>query len=183
MTNIEFSLGTYKEYQLNGKNTIRVNISDSNIVNRLKVCADRIEKVEEDLGTEPTYENLVKADKTVRRIIDEAINCPGACDAAFGGICCMAVTSNGKPVYMNFLEALLPQLKEDIQANAQAEQITLAPEPDTPETIDGTPLNNERTRKYLEQPTITASSINVSAMPMSERDKLLKELLAAGEPQ
>ena len=178
MTNIEFSVGTYKEYQLNGKNTIKVNISDPNIIKRLKDCADKITELETGLGKTPTAEALFDADNAIRKIIDEAIDCPGACDAAFGGINCMAAASNGQAVYYNFLEALLPQLKADIQANAQSEP---EPEPVKVETLDESPLNNERTRKYLEQPTITASSINVSAMSMSEREKLLKELLAAGE--
>ena len=178
MTNIEFSVGTYKEYQLNGKNTIKVNISDPNIIKRLKDCADKITEIEAGFGKTPTAEALFDADNSIRKIIDEAIDCPGACDAAFGGINCMAVASNGQPVYYNFLEALLPQLKADIQANAQSEP---EPEPVKAETLDQSPLNNERTRKYLEQPTITASSINVNAMSMDEREKLLKELLAAGE--
>ena len=180
MTNIEFSVGTYKEYQLNGKNTIKVNVSDPNIIKRLKDCADKITELEAGLGKTPTAEALFDADNAIRKIIDEAIDCPGACDAAFGGINCMAVASNGQPVYYNFLEALLPQLKADIQANAQPEP-EADPEPVIPESLDQSPLNNERTRKYLEQPTITASSVNVSAMSPGEREKLLKELLAAGE--
>lgn len=181
MTNIEFSVGTYKEYQLNGKNTISVNVSDPNIIKRLKDCGEKIDKVESELDAETSYDKLFEADATVRQIIDEAIDCPGACDAAFGAINCLAAASNGQPVYYNFLEALLPQLKEDIkQANAQTKPEP-EPEPVIPETLDKSPLNNERTRKYLEQPTITASSINVNAMSMDEREKLLKELLAAGE--
>ena len=177
MTNIEFSLGTYKEYQLNGKNTIRVNVSDPNIIKRLKDCGEKIDKLESELDAEASYDKLFEADATIRQIIDEAIDCPGACDAAFGAINCLAAASNGQPVYYNFLEALLSQLKKDIQeVNAKPE-----PEPVIPETLDQSPLNNERTRKYLEQPTITASSINVNAMSMDEREKLLKELLAAGE--
>lgn len=172
MTNISFSTGTYKEYTLNGTETIRVNVSDPGLIDRLKAATARCDEISnkyEDL----TEDNIGELDKEIRDMIDTAINCPGACDKAFGNTHCFAM-ADGRPVFMNFLDALLEQLGKDIAAVGNAASINQGLKP----------LENERTQKYI-TPALTqtkaVSTINLSALSQEERERVLRELL--GEKQ
>lgn len=166
MTNISFSTGTYKEYQLNGKETIRVNVSDPGIIDRLKGCAAKCDELK-DKYTELTEDNIGEIDKELRAMIDGAINCPGAADKAFGDISCLTI-ADGKPIYMSFLTALLEQLKKDIISTLEAQKVQLSS------------LDNERTHKYIKPITVTPASqtVPLSALSQGERERLLREMMA-----
>lgn len=174
MTNLNFSVGTYKEYQLNGKETIRICVTDPGIIDRVKSLPKKIEEIEKKYGDTITEENLEPLNKVVRQLIDETINCPGASDKAFGAINCLGI-SDGNPVYVNFLSVLLDQLSKDIAAVSNAERIKLN------ENIE---LNNERIQSYitqskpqLAQPSSAVQAINVAALSQEERERLLNELM------
>ena len=164
MTDISFSIGTFKEYRLNGKETIRINVSDPNIIDRIYAFGAKVEKLQEKYGDVFTPENVGPIDKEIRALIDETINCPGACDKAFGKVSCLSVV-DGQPIYMGFLHALTEQLKKDIMAVSAAEKIKL----------DDTEFNNVRTRKYLPKD----EAINVDQLTPEMRKKLLQELMEA----
>lgn len=174
MTNISFSTGTYKEYTLNGTETIRVNVSDPGLIDRLKAATARCDEISnkyEDL----TEDNIGELDKEIRDMIDTAINCPGACDKAFGNTHCFAM-ADGRPVFMNFLDALLEQLAKDVKATVEAAAINNSLKANNTFAT----LENERTQKYI-TPAITqtkaGSTINLSALSQEERERVLRELL------
>ena len=177
MTNLVFSTGTYKEYQLNGKETIRICVTDPGIIDRVKSLPKKIEEIEKKYGDTITEENLEPLDKVIRQLIDETINCPGASDKAFGAINCLGI-SGGKPVYVNFLSVLLDQLSTDIAAVSNAERIKLD------ENIE---LNNERTQRYITQskptaqPSDTVNALNLAVMSKEERYKMLDKILGVDQ--
>lgn len=177
MTNLNFQVGTYKEYQLNGGETIRVNVSDPGIIDRLKGCQAKIEDIQNRYGEDITEDNLGKLDAEIRALIDGVINCPGACDKAFGATNCLAI-AGGQPIFVNFLEVLLAQLKKDIVAEQSAEKSAFEA------------LDNERTQKYItqtqskpqiEQTSASPKGFNLATLSQEEREKLLAELI--GEPK
>ncbi|MCR5479792.1 MAG: hypothetical protein K6F27_08030 [Ruminococcus sp.] len=177
MTNLSFDTGTYKEYSLNGGETIRVNVSDPGIIDRLKGCQAKIEDIQKRYGEIITEDNLGKLDAEIRALIDSVINCPGACDKAFGATNCFAI-AGGQPIFVNFLEVLLAQLKKDIVAEQTAEKSAFEA------------LNNEKTQKYItqtqskpqiEQTSGSVKGFNLAALSQEEREKLLAELI--GEPK
>lgn len=172
MINIQFSTGTYKEYQLNGKETIRICVTDPGIIDRVKSLPKKIEEIEKKYGDTITEENLEPLNKVVRQLIDETINCPGASDKAFGAINCLGI-SDGNPVYVNFLSVLLDQLQKDIVSTSTAEKIKLDEQ-----------AKNERIQSYitqskpqLAQPSSAVQAINVAALSQEERERLLNELM------
>jgi hypothetical protein len=183
MTNIQFSTGTYKEYQINGNGTIKVNVSDPNIIDRLSSCDDKIDKIVEKYGDKITAENAGPIDREIRALVDDVLNCPGACDVAFGNVSSVAIV-DGTPLFETFLTLLIEQLKKDIRSTAAADRIKLD---------ENTELNNERTQKYITQTkpvTLPASalsdgavgSVDLALLSQAERERLLSALLA-GEPK
>lgn len=177
MTNLSFEVGKYKEYQLNGGETIRVNVSDVGIVDRLKGCMDKADKMKEKYGEDLTAENLGELDREMRNMIDDMLQCPGACDKAFGSTNCFSI-AGGKPIFANFLEVLIEQLAKDIRSTITAENIKLS---------EVSELNNERTQKYITQSTTAPVSkpsqpFNLDVLSQGERERLLSMLLA-GEPK
>lgn len=186
MKNLNFEVGTFKEYQLNGKDTIRVNVSDPGIVNRFKKCEEEIDKIRAELGDDLTEENLEPIDKRLRAMVDGIINCPGACDKAFGDTHCLAL-AGGQPIIINFVQALAAQIADDMkEVLGKTAKATVTDE-------DYNPLINERTKKYITQSkpmTLPASAlsdgavgtVNVALLSQAERERLLSELLA-GEPK
>jgi len=160
--NLRFETGTFREYQLNGGETIRVNVSDPAIMTRLRSCQEEIDKIREKLGDDMTPEDFEAVERNIRKIIDDTIDCPGACDKAFGRTSCLAV-AGGVPIFVNFIKALSDQLKSDITEFGE----------ETKRQYEA--LENERTRKYTEMPIAEPDIDNLSE---EEKDKLLRELLS-----
>ena len=181
MINLSFDTGTFKEYQLNGKETIRVNVGDPGIIDRLKGCGDRIDQITAELGDDITEDNLGKLDKEIRKMVDEVLNCPGACDKAFGATHCLAI-AGGKPIIINFVQVLTEQLAKDMKQTVSAATINEAISKQNELDI----LDNERTRKYIkmnkeamerEHNEALKEKLNVAALSQYERKMLLDELL------
>lgn len=179
MTNLSFDTGTYKEYSLNGGETIRINVGDWNIVNRLKKAGEKIDQFIAALGSDPTDEDLVRCDKSVRNEIDSAIICPGACDKAFGQISSIGIAENGSPVGLNFLSALIDQLAKDMKQTVTTSEINGSVQNNPLDELD-----NERTQKYITQskpqivkPSESVQSLNLATLTQEERSRLLAELL------
>lgn len=167
MQNISYETSTYKEYQLNGGEIIKINVSDAGILARFKNCKERIENLSELKISTP--EDLDHADKDIRELID-CIFGKGTSDKAFGKVNCLSITQNGHLLVQNFLHAFIPVVAADIKAVNAAARITL----------EDTELNNEKTQKYLSAPKINSSIIPASKGPKAltdEQKAFLKELL------
>lgn len=182
MINLSFDTGTYKEYKLNGKKTIRVNVGDPGIIDRLKSCGERIDQITAELGDDITEENLGKLDKEIRKMVDDVLNCPGACDKAFGATHCLAI-AGGKPIIINFVQVLIEQIAEDMKQTVSAVKINESISKQNELDI----LDNERTRKYIkmnkeamerEHKEALKEKLNVAALSQYERKMLLDELLS-----
>lgn len=176
MKNISFDSSTYKEYQLNGGPTIRVNVSDIGILTRYQENIVEIDRIHDSIGAHPTTEDIRAADRAVRDLIDGVFG-QGVSEAAFGDVNCLSPTVGGGILCTNFLRAFFPVVSEDIKAAVQAAKISL----------DETRLNNEKTRKYTKPtPMFAGQYIPVAGETYTEKARepltdqqraLLRELL------
>lgn len=102
-----------KRYEINGNKdcVITFNPSDAAMAKRMEKLIAELEAREAEFKSgDMTGEEL---DKEVRRMIDYALNAPVS-EKVFGNANCVSPCLNGKQLYMNFLDALMPVLKADI---------------------------------------------------------------------
>ena len=111
MKSIRFDDG-FREYAINGDETrvIRVNPSDFGIIERLTAAQNAMANVTID----NTPEGIAAFDKFAREQIDMVFG-EGTSAVAFGRTH-LASPANGKPLYVNFLEAFAPIIKADLDA-------------------------------------------------------------------
>lgn len=111
MKNICFDDG-YREYMINGddKRILRVNPSDFGILQRISDAQTAIKSAE----VENTPEGIAAFDKLAREQLD-AVFGEGTAELVFGRTNCASM-AGGKPIYFNFLEALAPIIKADVEA-------------------------------------------------------------------
>lgn len=164
MQSINFEVGNYKEYALNGdeNNTIKIDVSDIGLIKRLRKAMEEIDEYQKQFeGKEEADENLVsELDEKAREIINKAFD-SDVCTKAFGNKNCMSVASNGLPNMVNFLNAFIPVIQNDFQSEIEKEQKTL----------------EEKTAKYIE-PVVknSAPEIDVSALSQEQKKALIEEL-------
>lgn len=111
MKSIRFDDG-FREYAINGDETrvIRVNPSDFGILHRLSAVQDAMK----DVKVENTPESIAEFDRLAREQLDKVFG-EGVAEVVFGRVNCASM-ANGKPIYINFLEAIAPIIKADIEA-------------------------------------------------------------------
>ena len=109
--NLDFDSGI-KEYTINGdpNRVIRINPSDFGIVARAEKAKAELEKLHIDPGEEHMSEALTTMDKSVREQIDLIFG-EGTAKKAFGEINCTSL-AGGSPIFMNFLNAILPEIEK-----------------------------------------------------------------------
>jgi hypothetical protein len=122
MQNINFDDG-YKRYILNDdeNKVIRVNVTDFNILDRYNKAQADMQALIADLQTnkDATPEEIASYDKRIRENINFIFG-SDVCTAAFGTANCMSVVSNGSMLFESFLNALMPQVQEDMGINLEA---------------------------------------------------------------
>ena len=113
MQSIHFDDG-YKSFEINGdvSRVLRVNLSDFGIVGRMRAALETFER----LHPEATPEGLAEADAIARDQIDNVFG-DGASNIIFGRTNLLSL-AGGQPVCANFLEAIAPIIKADIEAEA-----------------------------------------------------------------
>lgn len=125
MPSLVFNKG-YKEYDINGDKSriIRVPTSDWNILQRIAQLrgkiADKVSAlgtVSGDAGFDAVMQTLDKVEREVRAELDAAFG-SAVSETAFGDINCLSF-AGGKPIVLNFLEAILPEIRRDLEAEAQ----------------------------------------------------------------
>lgn len=122
MTSLKFDDG-YKEYSINGDESrvIRINTTDFAIFDRIKKAMKQIDKIAKE------YENVtpknddeandlfVSADKKVREQINYIFD-SDVSTVAFGNTNCFSIVfSNKQPLFYNFLNAIIPTIRSDIE--------------------------------------------------------------------
>lgn len=176
MLSINFDSGNYKEFAINGdeNNTVKINISDMGILTRAQDALKHIDGIVEEL-TEKEKQGVDNAelfkeqDEKARQMVN-TIFATDICTRALGGTNAFSVASNGKPVIVNLLEALIQILVQEIKATQTAAQIKL----------------EDKTDKYIKPVTISPAKpfiplaepkIDIDALTAEEKNALLKELL------
>lgn len=123
MPSLVFDKG-YKEYDINGdKNcVIRVYTSDWNLLPRLHELKKKIvarvrtlKNVSDDFET--AMNEMGEVERAVRAEIDAAFGSPVS-EAAFGGVNCLSF-AGGQPIVLNFLEAIVPEIQKEFEAETQ----------------------------------------------------------------
>ena len=114
MKSIRFDEG-FHEYAINGDESrvIRVNPSDFGIIERLTAAQNAMANVTID----NTPEGIAAFDKFAREQIDMVFG-EGTSAVVFGRTH-LASPANGKPLYVNFLEAFAPIIKADLEAECK----------------------------------------------------------------
>lgn len=120
MPNINFNDG-FKEYTINNDENkkIRFNPSDFGMLGRIKRATNEIEKIGKkyediDVKDENAVALIDECDKEIREQINYIFN-NDICSTLFGTSNCVSLCG-GQPVYMNFMDAVLPVLQKDIEA-------------------------------------------------------------------
>lgn len=123
MKNIDFEIGSYREYVLNGNssNPLKLDISDVGLIERLKKGMTEIDEYQKELDNveSPGEDIFEQMDKKAREIVNKIFDCD-VCTKAFGNKNCFSLASNGKNNLTNFLEAFMPVLLEDFGETANA---------------------------------------------------------------
>lgn len=127
MKNLNFEIDSkgYKEYSINGDDSavIRINSSDFNLPIRLEEmekntreilikCEKYIEKRKDKITNQELLRKLREADVEIRKEIDEAFD-SDVSSVLFGKSNCLSLCG-GKPLFLNFLEVIVPAITEDI---------------------------------------------------------------------
>lgn len=175
MKSINFDAG-YKEYMINGDEgrIIKVQISDFNIYKRVKESMNEIDKIikkYKDSG----IENAVELDNEMRAVINKAFG-SDICTPAFGSANLATLTENGEPIFVNFFNAFLPVLKEDIEKTAKNNTKTTA-----------APVIRDNVNKYLETPVVKpvaglarpfgANIVDINSLTDEQKNFLLAQLI------
>lgn len=164
MQSINFEIGNYKEYAINGdeRNTIKIDVSDIGIIDRLQTAMAEISDYQQKLDsiTEPSDSVVSEMDSTAREIINKAFD-SDVCTKAFGSKNCFSVASNGQPVIINFLNAFMPIIKNDFSLAIENQQSEL----------------KGKTSKYID-PVVNgpATEIDVSTLSEGQKKALIEEL-------
>lgn len=125
MPSLVFNKG-YKEYDVNGdkERVIRVYTSDWNIIQRIASLRERIaarvrslQQLRDEDGFDEVMNRLNAVEREVRSEIDTAFGSPVS-DAAFGEVNCLSF-AGGQPIALNFLEAILPEIQKDLEAETE----------------------------------------------------------------
>ena len=165
MQSINFDIGNFKEYAINGDETktIKIDVSDVGFVDRLQNALAEIEEYKNKLESlkSPDLNIFAEMDKKGREIINKTFDAD-VCSVAFGNKNCFSVATNGKEIIVNFLEAFVPIVQQDFKAAAEANNIKI----------------EDKTDKYI-APIVsqTNTPIDVSKLTQEQRNAILTELL------
>ena len=119
MKNFNINTGL-KSYTINGDESkvIYINTSDLGIPKRakqaekeLKKIADECANIEDSLSIDESIELLDKFDGQVKKIIDYIFNADVS-EVVFGRTNSLSMV-DGKPVFQNFLDAVIPEIVKD----------------------------------------------------------------------
>ncbi len=120
MERINFSSG-YKKYCINDDETavIRINTRDNAILGRIKTALENLQNlaeilkgIENDNNADNVIKTLAEADQKARDEIDYVFG-KGTSEIAFGPTDSCSIVE-GQPVFMNFINAVIPLIEKDI---------------------------------------------------------------------
>ncbi|MDY4812926.1 MAG: hypothetical protein SO152_03645 [Ruminococcus sp.] len=122
MKNLDFNT-SYKEYSINGdtNRVLRIKTTDMNILSRIRKAEKQLRKIADDCSNitdnSKVVETITELDVKVREQIDFIFD-DKVSDIIFGNTNCLSI-AGGKPIFENFLDVVLPVIKEDISSEQQ----------------------------------------------------------------
>lgn len=126
MRNLTFDKG-YKEYAINNDENavIRVKTTDFGLIDKLLGVKQRIastvaeiEKLKQIDNLEDMLAAIGEADRMVKAELDGVFG-DNVSAVVFGDSNCLSF-AGGQPMALNFLEAIMPEIKRDLEAEQQA---------------------------------------------------------------
>lgn len=122
-TNIKFENGM-KSFVINGdeNKVIYFNPNDFNILKRIDTAVKNIEEISKkyeqaQINNDSVMTMFSQCDKEIREQINFVFG-NDVCTVAFGNSNCLSF-AGGKPICMNFLDAVVPILKSEIKAEQE----------------------------------------------------------------
>lgn len=177
MQSINFKNGNFKSFAINGdeNNIIKINVSDMSIITRLKKAMSKIDEIVSGLEniegeTVNVAEFLAEQDEQARNIVNDIFGLD-VCTAAFGRTNVFSTDERGRPILINFMEALMPLIANEIKSAQTAAQIQL----------------EDKTDKYIKPVTeqskpsiismVSQPAIDISKLTQEQKNAMLRELL------
>ena len=126
MEKLNFDKG-YKTYCINDDENavIRVCTTDFGLINRLNTMRENAVAIIKELDAVKQSESesavlsaIDEAGEKVQALIDEVFGA-GTSSVVFGGINCLSF-AGGQPVALNFLDAIIPIIKKDLEKEQKA---------------------------------------------------------------
>lgn len=126
MKNLNINKG-YKEYSINNDENavIRVRTTDFGIIEKLTKIKSRtaetvskMEKLRESESIDTILAALDDADKEIREELDAVFD-SYVSEVVFGSTNCLSF-AGGQPIALNFLEAIIPEIQHDLEAEQGA---------------------------------------------------------------
>lgn len=123
MKSINFDEG-YREYKINedDQRIIRIRLTDPNLMKRVENAMKETQKLTEKYKGRSDAPDLAAFDIEVRQIINDAFGAD-VCTAALGEANVMTLTTGGKLLLFEFVDAFLPVLKTDMEAAAMTAKL------------------------------------------------------------
>lgn len=129
MASINFNQG-YKEYDIGGdpNKIIRFVPSDFNLPHRIEQSMEAIEQLAEKYKDADKSDNsaevMTACDAAFREQINYIFN-SDVCSVVFGNTNCTSIVG-GRPLWDNFLRAILPEIEKCIKEEARASEKNIA---------------------------------------------------------
>jgi len=196
---LQFADG-YKNIEINGdpNRVIRINPTDAAFIKRVSGLGDKAQEIMQKYGDvdfssieklkdidpeQPDFEemkaaadNIDKIDKAIRELIDSAFDTP-VCDTVFGSSWCIS-PSNGKPIYMNFLEAMGEYIAAEVAKQNEKSASKLNKYADTAKTYGNRSQRRAaKKHKKKQQPKPKTAAIDISALTEEQRKQLMVQLI------
>lgn len=99
-----------REYDLNGKVTVRFNPTDENFVSKLEETFESLDELQAETAGGEGLKRFAELDRGMRAKIDALLG-DGVADALFEDMNCFAL-ADGLPVWANLILALLDEVAE-----------------------------------------------------------------------
>lgn len=131
MRNLQINTGI-KEFAINDDESkvLKINTADIQIAQRMKKSekelnqiAEECLKIDENMSVDDSIDLLDKYDKKVKTTLDYIFN-TNVSEVVFGNMNCLSIC-DGKPVFQNFLEAIMPEIETDIQKETKKSEANI----------------------------------------------------------
>lgn len=99
-----------REYDLNGKVTVRFNPTDESFVAKLEDTFGAMSELQDTIESDGSFAKFADLDRDMRGKIDDLLG-TGVSDALFGSMNCWAL-ADGLPVWLNLILAILDEVSE-----------------------------------------------------------------------